>query len=419
MRSRIIHRGLFVALGGIIAVLLSVSISVTPAVAQCSLNYGLSPNYGQRTLSTGFGSYSTSVYIGGGCSARYLGGNCTGYATSQPDFRVFYNGPGNRTLRISATSSVDSTLIVNSATGRWLCDDDSGPGVNPLISISNAPSGQYDIWVGAYSQSNTGRSATLRIEEVGGGTGGTGGSRLDYTLPTIYGDRSVGYGFGWFSINLRIGGNVSASYLGSNCRGYATSNPSYRVYYNGGRTLVISATSGSDSTLIVNTANGGWLCDDDSGPGVNPLITIYNAPPGQYDIWVGAYSQSNSGVSGSLRIEESGSSGGGNSGGGIPSNRNFPPVGAYLLTGGRGLTNGAWMAPGEFQVEWYCEQRGYRPNYDWYDWFCQTSGGARAFTLSVSDFDAICRATYNNPGAFAIRDGYNQRPAFNWRCYGY
>lgn len=96
-----------------------------------------------------------------------------------------------------------------------------------------------------------------------------------------------------------------------------------------------------------------------------------------------------------------------------PENRSITPDNAIILTGGRGLTNGVLMGPGEFQVEWYCNNQGYGVGEDGTDWYC--TGG---FTLQISDFDAICQATYNYASAFAVQDGSNGAPAYNWRCYG-
>lgn len=88
------------------------------------------------------------------------------------------------------------------------------------------------------------------------------------------------------------GGNYdSAGELGTRCRGWTTGDGSYTLYYTAGNyPLTISATSESDTTLIVGVPNGGFVCDDDSGPGLNPQITINNPSSGGYAIWVATYS---------------------------------------------------------------------------------------------------------------------------------
>ncbi|MCS6871835.1 MAG: hypothetical protein RML95_11020 [Anaerolineae bacterium] len=89
--------------------------------------------------------------------------------------------------------------------------------------------------------------------------------------------------------------------------------------------------------------------------------------------------------------------------------RTVAPPGAVRLNNGRGMGNGARQDDGNFQVENYCRDL-WRDNFDW---FC----GSRR--LDAGDFDAICQRTYNNPNAFAIRDGKNRIVAFNWRCYAF
>jgi serine/threonine protein kinase len=89
-----------------------------------------------------------------------------------------------------------------------------------------------------------------------------------------------------------------------------------------------------------------------------------------------------------------------------------------LLTGGTGQSDGRRMAPGEFQVEYYCENRGYSTSNDNNNWYC-TQGGSRVDTLTQADFDQICRDTYGRADAFALQDGISSIPAYRWQCYGY
>lgn len=92
-------------------------------------------------------------------------------------------------------------------------------------------------------------------------------------------------------------------------------------------------------------------------------------------------------------------------------------AGLTILTGGRGLTNGAAMGPGEFQVEYYCNQiGGYGVTRNDNTWFC-TRGGSRVVTLGQDDFDQICQDTYRREDAIARRFGDGPIPAFRWRCY--
>ena len=77
---------------------------------------------------------------------------------------------------------------------------------------------------------------------------------------------------------------------------------------------------------------------------------------------------------------------------------------------------------GEFQVEWYCTERGYGVQVinNQSDWACTLPGSNQtAFILTQMDFDQICRRTFNDQAAFALRDQNKPQPAYNWSCYVY
>ena len=58
----------------------------------------------------------------------------------------------------------DTTLLVNTPSTTWYFDDDSGPGLNSRLRISNlaALNGQVSIWVGTYG-SDTCDDVDVRI----------------------------------------------------------------------------------------------------------------------------------------------------------------------------------------------------------------------------------------------------------------
>jgi hypothetical protein len=90
-----------------------------------------------------------------------------------------------------------------------------------------------------------------------------------------------------------------------------------------------------------------------------------------------------------------------------------------LLMNGTGQSNRRRVSNGEFQVEYYCSRyshgNGISNNNN--DWWC-TRNGTRTHTLRQSDFNQICRDTYNVTDAVARQDGSGSIPAFRWRCYG-
>lgn len=158
-----------------LATALAVSGYGSTLVAQSSLIIGgAASNYGSRTLAPGFMPDPVAVPIvsGGNLDARTmnLGPGCIGYVTRQPDFilrmtgnsaslRIFVRIPGAR-----AVTRTDATLLVNTGSGAWRCNDDSHGGANPTVDLPSAGPGQYDIWVGSYVAGANARG-TLFITE--------------------------------------------------------------------------------------------------------------------------------------------------------------------------------------------------------------------------------------------------------------
>jgi hypothetical protein len=288
-----------------------------------SLELGADPTFGTTDLTSPFlpDPFQTTL-VGGGSVDIYsanLGQDCTGYAASAPDYRINYSGSTSnlRIFFVSDTGS-DTTLIVNDATGSWLCNDDftSGSG-DPLVDILNPVTGQMDIWVGAYTSGDS-ASGTLYVTEmdltpadVGGGLPGGSGT-LDYSLDPTYGSATIGDNStpDPYSIDMISGGSVEVSSLslGPDCTGFAANAPDFRFDYAGSASrlrIFYVAADGSNTTLIVNGPAAIWYCNDDdplSGT-TNPMVEISAPGTGQYDIWVGTYGSSNSG-SGTLYITE-------------------------------------------------------------------------------------------------------------------
>lgn len=144
------------------AVLLAAAI---PAAAQ---DLSARPTYETVTLTSGFTNdpYNVSVQSGGSIDASGVGSPCTGFIASAPDVRLNYQS-GSLPLYLSSSSEADTTLIVNAPDGQWYCDDDTGEGLNPLVTFLKPQSGQYDIWIGTYASADF-RPAILHISELSG-----------------------------------------------------------------------------------------------------------------------------------------------------------------------------------------------------------------------------------------------------------
>lgn len=123
-----------------------------------------------------------------------------------------------------------------------------------------------------------------------------------------FGRRPVNPGFVPDPISVNIGsrGNIDARALGlgPGCVGYVTRQPDFIINLTRPSSFLrLYVTAGSDTTLLVNTANGQWRCNDDSFGGTNPTVDMPNAGAGQYDVWVGSY-QAGVQARGQLHITE-------------------------------------------------------------------------------------------------------------------
>ena len=134
-----------------------------PAAAQ---DVSADPNYETVTLTHGFPEdpYVVQLQSGGGIDASELGGNCGGFIANAPDVRLNYEA-GSLPLYLTVAADVDTTLVVNGPDGEWYCDDDGAGGLDPMVWFSAPASGQYDIWVGTYADSEL-HDAQLNISEL-------------------------------------------------------------------------------------------------------------------------------------------------------------------------------------------------------------------------------------------------------------
>jgi hypothetical protein len=140
---------------------------VTPPASSATLNFSLPPNYGSTRLTSGFvpDPFTVGITSGGSVNVSYLGGGCTGFATSAPDYSVTYTRGSFPMLRFYFVGSGDTTMIINTPGGNYVCVDDSFGTLNPTIDFNSPSSGRYDIWIGSYQQ-GTNITGTLYITEV-------------------------------------------------------------------------------------------------------------------------------------------------------------------------------------------------------------------------------------------------------------
>ncbi len=132
-------------------------------------DFMMEPTYGTIQLSSGFqpDPHEIDLRAGGSLDAsEKLGSNCPGYVADAPDYDLMYDsGSGSLPLIITVRSAYDTTLVINTPDGDWICDDDSGPSHNPSVRFDPGSDGLYDIWVGTYERGSL-QDATLVISEL-------------------------------------------------------------------------------------------------------------------------------------------------------------------------------------------------------------------------------------------------------------
>lgn len=287
-----------------------------------ALDWRLEPAFGSVTLAAGFipDPHIVRVVSGGGVDtgSLNLGNDCLGYAAAAPDFRLSWSGSTAELYLffIADQEGDDTTMLVNTPDGSWICNDDIESGnLNPGLLLSDPAAGQYDIWIGSYREDDS-ISGQLFISE-GAANSSTDDSPaadagLDFREEPHYGRAELNT---LFSPDPHVqsviaGGSVDvgSQNLGQDCRGYAAIAPDYSLRWGGGGRQLsfyyVAATPGDDTTMIINTPSGEWLCNDDAHRGtLNPGIEVLNPAAGRYDIWVGTYS-SGEFIEGELRISE-------------------------------------------------------------------------------------------------------------------
>jgi hypothetical protein len=301
--------------------------TVPPASAQKEvgsrdpLNWRATPVYGTVRLAAGFtpDPQSRTVNAGGTTRNPVSGPGCTGYLNaSAPDLDLDYDA-GSLDLTISAASDTDVSLVVHTPDGRWLCDDDGADApLNAKLTISDPVDGVYSIWVATYAEtsdrpgtsvgfSELGREVTVgRVSTSSSGSNGMPNWRADPT----YGQISLRAGFrpDPHVRDIVIGGSTRNPVQGSGCAGYINASaPDYELTYEKGSGILplnFYVKSDVDVSLLIYTADGQWVCDDDSGDGLNPWIRVNGPASGTYQIWVGAYRETNNYRGSKLYISE-------------------------------------------------------------------------------------------------------------------
>lgn len=260
-----------------------------PFAATLAQNHDASASYAELSLHAGFTPDPEVIALdaGGSFDAGSLGGHCVGYINPDaPDVGFEFSNP-RQPLNIYAISSADTTLVVRMPNGNWLCDDDSH-GYNPLVQIAKPIPGRYAVWVGLFLPEHF-ESAQLYISELE--PQWTSSTPANVDAAPLYGVIPLSRGFqpDPQHITLMAGGDDDAGGIDFACNGYiAADQPDVVIELDGSLPMLsVYAMSETDTTLVVHTPGGEWLCDDDSHE-FHPAITL-DGTAGSYAVWIGTF----------------------------------------------------------------------------------------------------------------------------------
>lgn len=128
----------------------------------------LSPNFGSIDLEAGFlpDPHLIELAAGGDIYAGNIDFSCSGYVSEAPDYRLNYVADGQG-LGIYTNADIDTTLLINTPSGEWLCNDDhyNLENLNAGFYFEEPQAGEYNIWVGVYEESDAFADAILAITE--------------------------------------------------------------------------------------------------------------------------------------------------------------------------------------------------------------------------------------------------------------
>lgn len=222
--------------------------------------------------------------------------SCFGYGQTDAADVVLTLDEAQARFSISALSSRDLVMAVVAPDGTVLCNDDTYQ-LNPAVTFNDAPAGDYHIIVGGYSQGGEGQYALYASQ---------GGPAFSNAV--INADAEPRYGRAVFDIDAAglgqrlVDAPVTSSdaldglAAGMFCAGYSdVSAPDMVLTLDEGLPMFsLYAHSVTDLVMAVRTPGGEWLCNDDANA-LNPAVQIENAQAGDYAVFVGTYSQGDSG----------------------------------------------------------------------------------------------------------------------------
>lgn len=271
------------------------------------------PVSGEITLGRNFGEevIDRDVQAGGLIRAQSIPelSGCAGGITAEPTVTIRHSRREGA-FHVRASSRGDTTMILHTPSGQWLCSDDA-IGFDPVIPVPFAERGEYQVWVGAYDAGALPATISISatpfpgsrnaleqgLRDVIGAITGEDTSPPSVERIPLRPDQRPHHG----RIDFRAGrGNeerrevevspeLPLSQASMQCPGYATAEPTLVVRRRNGGDAPFSISAGADfdATLAVRLPDGSWACNDDAW-GLNPGLTFTRAERGEYTVYVGS-----------------------------------------------------------------------------------------------------------------------------------
>ncbi len=279
---------------------------------------GAEPAYVTINLEAGFvlDPFVVSVNGGGDVDVSVLGGDCVGFVNLNPTVKLEWTGEADFIEAFFFTDH-DPVLVIQTPDGEFHCNDDANALVlDPVIEIDDPQPGRYAVWVGSYAPNQLipGFLVLTGSPEVNIGTFDPGAlvaretiaevlkerealkadilldqSPGQDTVPLITADAQA------VSVELVAQGDIAAFDVDLGdviCNGFVSETPAYIFRVSESTEMVRTYFEAQqDTTLLVETPDGEFICNDDvdSNENLNPLVDIAKPVEGEYRVYLGSF----------------------------------------------------------------------------------------------------------------------------------
>ncbi|MCO6450161.1 MAG: META domain-containing protein [Caldilineales bacterium] len=264
--------------------------------------------------------FIVSVNGGGEIDVSDLIEDCNGFVNVNPVVSLDWQGDAEF-VKAFFVSDHDPMMVVQTPNGEYLCSDDANSLLlDPVLKITDPPTGRYNIWVGSYAENQLipGILVLTTRPDVDLGTFALGSLirrpqvpeilpepelRIDPTVVTealarFKGDEIVmdETDNNTASADVASEGEIPAFDIPLEgpgelqCTGYISDTPDMVIDWTGDASKLAFFFEGDqDATLIVIGPDGRVLCNDDAvaGENLNPLILVDAPQNGRYGVVVG------------------------------------------------------------------------------------------------------------------------------------